>query len=134
MSDSLLSQAEIDALLQKTPDVQETSVKTHSAAPPVSPQGGSPQRTMQGHPKLERILEIPLQVNVVLGETNKVVSDVISLAPGAIVEFNRAVSEPVDILVNGKLIARGEVVVVDEHFGIRITHILSPQDRVRRLA
>ncbi len=82
---------------------------------------------------MERILDIPLQVKVILGQGTRSVKDVLSLMPGAIVEFERNVAEPVDIMLNGKLIARGEVVVVEEHFGVRITQISSPLERVRKM-
>lgn len=135
MSDSLLSQAEIDALLRKGGEEQaKASVVVSERPAQAAPLGGQRLTPPVGHPRLGRILEIPLRLTVVLGETSKAVSDVVALAPGAIVEFERAVNEPVDIAINGKIIARGEVVVVDEHFGIRITQILSPQERVRNMA
>jgi len=88
----------------------------------------------RSHPNLERILDIPLQVKVTLGQGARSVKDVLNLMPGTIVEFERSVTEPVDITLNGKLIARGEVVVVEEHFGVRITQIISPQERVKKMA
>lgn len=135
MSSSLLSQAEIDALLAQIPSSvngENQAGKTKSAQPQ---QPASEKVVPPGsHPNLERILDIPLQVKVTLGQGTRSVKDVLNLMPGAIVEFERNVAEPVDITLNGKLIARGEVVVVEEHFGVRITQIISPKERVRKMA
>jgi len=76
---------------------------------------------------------VPLQVTVELGRARRLVRDILSLGVGSIVELDKLAGEPVDVLVNGKLIARGEVVVVDENFGVRITEIVSRAERVRRL-
>jgi flagellar motor switch protein FliN/FliY len=80
--------------------------------------------------KLDLILDIPLKVSVLLGKTRKSIGEVLNFGPGSIVELERMADEPVDVLVNGVLIARGEVVVVEEYFGIRITDIISPENRV----
>lgn len=79
------------------------------------------------------IMDVPLQVTVELGRTKKLIRDILELTPGSIVEIDKLAGEPVDILVNGKLIAKGEVVVIDENFGVRITEILSPIDRINNL-
>ncbi|MFZ5650401.1 MAG: flagellar motor switch phosphatase FliY [Bacillota bacterium] len=83
--------------------------------------------------KLELLLDVPLKVSVVLGRTKRPIKEVLSLTPGAIVELDSLVDEPVEVLVNGTLVARGEVVVVNENFGVRITNILSPEDRLKKL-
>ncbi|QYK54436.1 MAG: flagellar motor switch protein FliN [Fimbriimonadaceae bacterium] len=82
---------------------------------------------------LELILDIPLEVSVELGRVKMVVKDVIELGSGSIVEIDKAAGEPVDIMVNGRLVAHGEVVVIEDNFGVRITEILSPADRLARL-
>jgi len=82
---------------------------------------------------LEMILDIPLEVSVELGRVKMVVKDVIELGSGSIVEIDKAAGEPVDIMVNGRLVAHGEVVVIEDNFGVRITEILSPADRLARL-
>ncbi len=82
---------------------------------------------------LDLLLDIPLSVTVELGRTKRLIRDILNLAPGAILELDKLAGEPVDILVNNKLIARGEVVVIDENFGVRVTDILSPAERVKRL-
>jgi len=79
------------------------------------------------------ILDVNLQVTVELGRTKKTIKDVLDLTTGSIVELDRLAGEPVDINVNGKLIAKGEVVVIDENFGVRITDIVSPQERAMKL-
>lgn len=83
--------------------------------------------------KLQMLLDIPLKVTVVLGRTRRPIKDVLNLTPGAIVELATMVDEPVEVLVNGIPVAHGEVVVVNENFGVRITSIISPQERVQRL-
>lgn len=79
---------------------------------------------------LELLMDVPLQVTVELGRTNKMVKEVLALGPGSVLELDKLAGEPVDILVNEKPIAKGEVVVIDENFGIRVTEILAPKDRV----
>jgi len=83
--------------------------------------------------KLELLLEVPLKVSVVLGRTKRPIKEVLNLTPGAIVELSSLVDEPVEVLVNGTLVAKGEVVVVNENFGVRITSIMSPAERLRQL-
>lgn len=83
-----------------------------------------------GGNNLELLMDVPLQVTVELGRTQKLVKEVLALGPGSVVELDKLAGEPVDILVNEKPIAKGEVVVIDENFGIRVTEILSPKDRL----
>jgi flagellar motor switch protein FliN/FliY len=82
---------------------------------------------------LNLILDVPLRLSVLLGRTKRNIADVLRLTQGSIVELERLESEPVDILVNDKLIARGEVVVVKEYFGVRITDIISTENRLKNL-
>jgi len=79
------------------------------------------------------IMDVPLQVTVELGRTRKLIRDILELVPGSIVELDKLAGEPVDVLVNGKLIAKGEVVVIDENFGVRITEIVSQLERTNGL-
>lgn len=83
--------------------------------------------------KLRLLLDIPLKVTVVLGRTRRPIKEVLEMAPGSIVELDALADEPVEVLVNGVPVARGEVVVVNENFGVRITSILSPAERVQCL-
>ncbi len=82
---------------------------------------------------LNLILDVPLEITVELGRTNKAIKEILEISPGTIVELDKMAGEPVDILVNGKLIAKGEVVVIDENFGVRITEIINSIDRVKSL-
>ena len=79
------------------------------------------------------ILDVPLQVNVELGRTKKSIKEILDLTKGSIVELDKLAGETVDIMVNGKYLAKGEVVVIDENFGVRITEIVSPLERAARL-
>ena len=79
------------------------------------------------------LLDVELPVSVTFGRTQLPLKDVLKLSSGSIVELNRLANEPVDLLINNRIIARGEVVVVDGNYGIRVTEILSPQDRMRSL-
>lgn len=79
---------------------------------------------MQTQENISLIKDVPLEVTVELGRTNKVISDILDFAPGTIIELDKIAGEPVDVLVNGKLVAKGEVVVIEENFGVRVTEIL----------
>lgn len=82
---------------------------------------------------IDLILDVPLEFSVVLGKTRRTIKDVLSLSPGSVVELNKYAEEPLEVYVNGKLIAQGEVVVINENFGIRITNIISATERVKNL-
>ncbi|HMS54984.1 MAG TPA: flagellar motor switch protein FliN [Fimbriimonadaceae bacterium] len=82
---------------------------------------------------LDLLMDIPLELSVELGRVKMMVRDIVELGTGSIVEIEKAAGEPVDVLVNGRPVARGEVVVIEDNFGVRITEILSPQDRLTRL-
>lgn len=82
---------------------------------------------------LDLLMDIPLQVTVELGRTKRVVKDILELSQGSILELDKIAGEPVDIFVNQKLIAKGEVVVIEENFGVRVTDILSQKDRLQNL-
>ncbi len=83
---------------------------------------------------LDFILDIPLELSVELGRTRMLVNDLLQLGQGSIVELNKLAGEPLEIFINRKLIARGEVVVVNEKFGVRLTDIITPMDRVKSLS
>ncbi|MGQ9454271.1 MAG: flagellar motor switch protein FliN [Armatimonadota bacterium] len=146
MSNEPLSQEEIDALAAQlsqageAQDVQPDQVTGEQAANPPSADVSETEdhptiRTvefdsLQGSASptpragMDLIMDVNLQVTVELGRTMLKVRDVLALGPGAVVELDRHAGEPVDVVVNNKLIARGEVVVVDENFGVRITEII----------
>lgn len=82
---------------------------------------------------IDLILDVPLEISVVLGRTKKSIKDILALGTGSLIELDKLAEEPVEILVNGKNIASGEVVVVDENFGVRITSIASSTERIKSL-
>ena len=83
---------------------------------------------------LDLILDIPLTVTVELGRSKMLINDLLQLGQGSVVELTKLVGEPLEVLVNNKLVARGEVVVVNEKFGVRLTDIVTPMERVKSLA
>jgi flagellar motor switch protein FliN len=85
-----------------------------------------PELTMEQSMNLPLLLDIPLEVVVELGRTKKKISEVLELTSGSIVELDKMSGEPVDVYVNNKLVAKGEVVVIEEHFGVRIKEIIQP--------
>ena len=95
--------------------------------------GASDPGEDDGARDLDFILDIPLEISVELGRTQMLVNDLLRLGQGSIVELTKLADEPMDIYVNRKLFARGEVVVVNEKFGIRLTDIISPTERVQSL-
>lgn len=126
MSDDLLAQEEIDALLgngskASQPDSEEEFAEDKS------------EFTEGSASNLELILDFPLKVSVRLGAVTKKLKEIRRFNQGAVVELDRFVNDPVDVFVNGKLIAQGEVVVVEENFGIRITNIIGPVERIKKL-
>ena len=83
--------------------------------------------------KLDVVLDIPVNISMEIGRTKISIRNLLQLNQGSVVELDRLAGEPMDVLVNGTLIARGEVVVVNEKFGIRLTDIISPAERVKKL-
>jgi flagellar motor switch protein FliN/FliY len=135
-----LTQEEIDALISS------------GSIPPESESGKQPQEPLEGtpiptgktaglgetiysplEPKLEMLYDLQLPVSIELGRTNMLIRDILYLGRGSVIEFDKLVSEPVDVLVNGKKIAEGEVVVIDKHFGIRITTLVDPTERLKTI-
>ena len=86
-----------------------------------------------GNSDIEMIMDIPVQLTVELGRTRLTIRNILQLGQGSVVELDGLAGEPMDIFVNGYLIAQGEVVVVDEKYGIRVTDIITPADRINRL-
>ena len=82
---------------------------------------------------LDFILDIPLRVTVELGKTSIIIKELLQLAQGAVLELDKLAGEPLEIVINGKQVAKGEVVVINEKFGIRLTDIISPIDRIETL-
>jgi flagellar motor switch protein FliN/FliY len=86
-----------------------------------------------GEVNLEAILDVPVTISMEIGRTKIAIRNLLQLNQGSVVELDRLAGEPMDVLVNGTLIAQGEVVVVNEKFGLRLTDIISPADRIKRL-
>ena len=82
---------------------------------------------------LARLHAVPVELAVEIGRTRMTIGDTLGLGPGSIITLNRMAGEPVDLLVNGRPIARGEVVVIDENFGVRLTSIVTPTERIKTL-
>ncbi|VVE18364.1 flagellar motor switch protein FliN [Pandoraea eparura] len=105
-----------------------------AAAPvfqPLAATAGNPSSAT--HNDIDLILDIPVQMTVELGRTKIAIKNLLQLAQGSVVELDGMAGEPMDVLVNGCLIAQGEVVVVNDKFGIRLTDIITPSERIRKL-
>lgn len=83
---------------------------------------------------IDLLMDVDLPISIELGRTKMSISSILSLGPGSVVELNKLAGEPVDLLVNNKIVAKGEVVVVDENFGLRITQLMTPEERLKALA
>jgi len=130
--DAALSEDDLAAMLGDLSSVGPDPTPAPGVSPPPSSQG-VPDVDAALPRGMELILDIPLDVTVELGRVRMLIKDVLDLSSGSIVELDRVAGEPVDLLVNGRLIAKGEVVVIEDNFGIRVTEIISPADRVAGL-
>ncbi len=97
-------------------------------------QEGMDEAETRGERELDFILDIPLELSVELGKAKLLVNDLLQLGQGSVIELNKLAGEPLEVYINRKLIARGEVVVVNEKFGVRLTDVITPIDRVKSLA
>lgn len=123
---------------QREAEPDRASVRETKAAPTVSGAAFSEleepaHRYSDGGGNLDMLMDISLDVTVELGRSRQPIKDILSLSQGSVVELDKLAGEPVDVLVNQKPVAKGEVVVIDENFGVRITEILSPRERVAQL-
>ncbi len=105
---------------------------TNTAPAQIFEQFGATQK-VEIHNDIDMIMDIPVQLTVQLGRTKIAIKNLLQLAQGSVVELDGLAGEPMDVLVNGYLIAQGEVVVVNEKFGIRLTDIITPSERIRKL-
>ncbi len=124
---------------QEVADAAEAAVIAQEETPDVMPAQMSDLEAEQGpgfqtDDKLDVILEIPVTMSMEIGRTHISIRNLLQLNQGSVVELDRLAGEPMDVLINGTLIAHGEVVVVNEKFGIRLTDIISPSERVKKLA
>jgi flagellar motor switch protein FliN/FliY len=109
----------------------EKKAGTEKKTPP--PKGETIPGSLSDVANLNFILDIPLEISVELGRARMMISELLQLGQGSVIELNKLAGEPLEIFVNQKLIARGEVVVVNEKFGIKMTDIISPTERVKQL-
>jgi flagellar motor switch protein FliN/FliY len=122
------------ALAESKPEVaSEVQTAADQAAPVAFQNFGAPNAGAAGN-DINMILDIPVQLTVELGRTRIPIKHILQLAQGSVVELDALAGEPMDVLVNGYLIAQGEVVVVNDKFGIRLTDIVTPSERMRRLS
>lgn len=94
----------------------------------------APENPAINNPELDIILDIPVTISMEVGSTSITIRNLLQLNQGSVIELDRLAGEPLNVLVNGTLIAHGEVVVVNEKFGIRMTDVISPSERIKRLA
>jgi flagellar motor switch protein FliN/FliY len=123
-------QADIDALLAAD------AGRSSSNRLPMEEFGSAPKNnepvSLEG-PNLDVILDIPVSISMEVGSTDINIRNLLQLNQGSVIELDRLAGEPLDVLVNGTLIAHGEVVVVNEKFGIRLTDVISPSERIKKL-
>ena len=117
-------------------DATETEQPVEKMETPVVPPEFVDSRNPESPPadlNLDMIFNVPVKLTIEIGQTSISIGELLALTPGAVIELDRSVGEPLDILVNGSLIAHGEIVVLQERFGIRFTDLVSPVDRVEGL-
>jgi flagellar motor switch protein FliN len=149
--EQVLNQDDIDKLMSEDGELESDWGDDFEAAPDQpAPSEAKPESAPPAHSfgqvappaqaasvgegrSLDFILDIPLEVSVELGRTRMVINDLLQLGQGSVIELTKLAGEPLEILVNNKLVARGEVVVVNEKFGVRVTDIVSPLERVKSL-
>ena len=122
------------ALAEAKPEVASEVQSPAAAAAPVAFTDFSTSEGAPATNDINMILDIPVQLTVELGRTRIPIKHILQLAQGSVVELDALAGEPMDVLVNGYLIAQGEVVVVNDKFGIRLTDIVTPSERMRRLS
>ncbi|MEC5162268.1 flagellar motor switch protein FliN [Janthinobacterium sp. CG_23.3] len=123
------AKAEAEALQNQASQASVASAASAAVFKDFSKQGSKTET----HNDIDFILDIPVQLTVELGRTKIAIKNLLQLAQGSVVELDGLAGEPMDVLVNGCLIAQGEVVVVNDKFGIRLTDIITPSERIRKL-
>ncbi|WP_062067024.1 flagellar motor switch protein FliN [Cellvibrio sp. OA-2007] len=116
---AMAEQADVDETMANTVSFDELKNEVSKQAP--------------GSPDLDVILDIPVSISMEVGRTSITIRNLLQLNQGSVIELDRLAGEPLDVLVNGTLIAHGEVVVVNEKFGIRMTDVISPAERIKKL-
>lgn len=113
--------------------LEQTSGAEEPGAAAAAPDAGQAAPQERGKGNLDMLLDIPLEITAELGRAKMIINDLLQLGQGSVIELNKLAGEPLEILINQKLIARGEVVVVNEKFGIRLTDVISPLERIKQL-
>jgi flagellar motor switch protein FliN/FliY len=121
------------AMAEQVPAAAPGPNASTQVAAPIFEQFSAGGATAGAHNDIDMILDIPVQLTVELGRTKIAIKNLLQLAQGSVVELDGLAGEPMDVLVNGCLIAQGEVVVVNDKFGIRLTDIITPSERLRKL-
>jgi flagellar motor switch protein FliN/FliY len=121
------------AAIAEQAQAEAAALKTQQASTTVFKDFGNAGTRTETHNDIDFILDIPVQLTVELGRTKIAIKNLLQLAQGSVVELDGMAGEPMDVLVNGCLIAQGEVVVVNDKFGIRLTDIITPSERIRKL-
>ncbi|MFT6431356.1 MAG: flagellar motor switch protein FliN/FliY [Halopseudomonas sp.] len=124
------SQDDIDAMLAENDKSPRMAMEEFNAP---SIKTGESFETGGDTPNLDVILDIPVTISMEVGNTDITIRNLLQLNQGSVVELDRLAGEPLDVMVNGTLIAHGEVVVVNEKFGIRLTDVISPSERIKKL-
>ena len=127
-ADTNTDQDDIDAMLEQSSGPAKASMQEFP-----SQQNTEEALTTLGGPNLDVILDIPVSISMEVGNADISIRNLLQLNQGSVVELDRLAGEPLDVLVNGTLIAHGEVVVVNEKFGIRLTDVISPSERIKKL-
>ncbi len=134
-----MTQDEIDALIEggveNVEAVEETQIAQSGLETPTTDSNEIESGDMFSgiDPKMELLYDLQLPVSIELGRTSMLIREILRLGRGSVIEFDKLVSEPVDVLINGKKVAEGEVVVIDKHFGIRVTTLVDPTERLRSI-
>ena len=115
-------------------DEAGTGAQDDVKAAPMQDFTGEPEPDSTHNPDLDVILDIPVTISMEVGNTSIPIRNLLQLNQGSVIELDRLAGEPLDVLVNGMLIAHGEVVMVNEKFGIRLTDVISPNERIRKLS
>lgn len=118
---------------QAVAETEAPPLQTEQASPTIFKEFSGQGTKGETHNDIDFILDIPVQLTVELGRTKIAIKNLLQLAQGSVVELDGLAGEPMDVLVNGCLIAQGEVVVVNDKFGIRLTDIITPSERIRKL-
>lgn len=133
-SDEALADDGAAALEEQIDDTGANAPGDETAPASAEFQQLEPDNTQSGEVNLDAILDVPVTIAMEIGRTRINIRNLLQLNQGSVVELDRLAGEPMDVLINGTLIAQGEVVVVNDKFGIRLTDVISPADRVKRLA